>query len=316
MPKKYDNLREDFIARARLINDEFFDLCMHGNIPCVQKIISLILGRDDLSITRVETQKEFRGLKRSLRLDIYAVDDKGTIYNIEIQVSDEGANPKRARFHASMLNIYHLDKGQDFDKLPEVYIIFITLNDVLGKGRAVYTINTYIDGTNERFDDEQHIVYVNCAAEDDGSEVWKLIHDMTCVNPDEMLVPELADRVGFFKNTQKGKRKMSQLFREIFADVIDEIREDIRTEEAAKAEAKAAKAEAKAAKAEAKATKVEAKAAKEVAKATKQVAKVAKKLSNAVSKLIKSGVMSLESIAETFDMPLEEVQALADKARR
>lgn len=278
---------------------------MHGNIPCVQKIISLILGRDDLSITRVETQKEFRGLKRSLRLDVYAVDDKGTIYNIEIQVSDEGANPKRARFHASMLNIYHLDKGQDFDKLPEVYIIFITLNDVLGKGRAVYTINTYIDGTNERFDDEQHIVYVNCAAEDDGSEVWKLIHDMTCVNPDEMLVPELADRVGFFKSTQKGKRKMSQLFREIFADVID----DIRTEEAAKAEAKAAKELAKAAKAEAK-------TAKELAKATKQVAKVAKKLSNAVSKLIKSGVMSLESIAETFDMPLEEVQALADKARR
>ncbi|MBQ7214445.1 MAG: hypothetical protein IJS39_00490, partial [Synergistaceae bacterium] len=64
-----------------LMDDQFFNLCMNGNIPCVQKIIRLILDNDDLRITKAETQREFRGIMRSLRLDVYAVDSDGVIYN-------------------------------------------------------------------------------------------------------------------------------------------------------------------------------------------------------------------------------------------
>lgn len=305
--KEYPERFDKFVARLTLMNDAFFDLCMHDNIRGVQKIIQLILGLEDLEITSVVTQKDFPGIKRSLRLDVYAVDKKGTLYNIEIQVSNSGANPKRARFHASMLDVHHLDKGEDFDKLPESYVIFITMNDVLGRGQAVYTINRYIDGTNERFGDEQHIVYVNCAAEDDGSEAWKLIHDMTCVNPEEMLVPELAERVNYFKHAQKGERELDPLYMEIFGDVFEEERAKAEAEAEAKAEAKAAKAIAKA---EAKLAKAEAKVE------AKAEAKAAKKVADMVSKLIKAGVMTLESIAETLDMPLAEVQALAKKVKR
>ncbi len=269
------------------MDDEFFDVCMNGNIPCVQKITRIILGNDDLQITKAETQREFRGIMRSLRLDVYAVDTNGTVYNIEIQVSNEGAVPKRSRFHCSMLDVYHLDKGQKFTDLPETYVIFITKNDVLGYGNTVYTINRYIEGINQPFDDGQHIVYVNCSAKDDGSKVWDLIHDMTCDNPDEMLIPELAERVRHFKEkkTRKGRSKMS-----IFSELFDEEREEGRAEGHAEGLAEGL-AEGRA----------------------KCLAEAQREKEGFVSNLIRAGVMSLEKVAEIFNMPLAEVQALADK---
>ena len=269
------------------MDDQFFNLCMNGNITCVQKIIRLILDNDDLQIIQAETQREFRGIMRSLRLDVYAVDSDGVIYNKEIQVSNEGAVPKRSRFHASMIDVYHLAKGQKFSELPETYVIFITKNDVLGYGKTVYTINRYIEGVNQPFNDGQHIVYVNCSAENDGSEVWKLIHDMTCKDPDEMLIPELAERVRHFKGKtpRKGRSNMSE-FSKLFEEEREEGREEGRAEGLKKG-LKEGRAKASA----------EARREKE----------------GFVTNLIKAGVMTLDKVAEVFNMPLAEVQALAEK---
>ena len=65
----------------------------------------MILGRDDLTVVRVVSQFELKNLQgRSARLDIYAVDNKGKQYDIEVQRSDEGGNPKRARYNSSLLD--------------------------------------------------------------------------------------------------------------------------------------------------------------------------------------------------------------------
>ena len=76
----------------------------------------------------------------------------------------------------------------------------------------MYEIDRYIKGLNEPFNDGLHIVYVNCSAKDDGSKVWKLIHDMICPDPAKMFIKELADRVGFFKTTKKGREQMNDWF--------------------------------------------------------------------------------------------------------
>ena len=296
MAGKYAREISKRLKIATLLHDEFFVACMQDNIPCVKKMIHLILGRDDLEITKMVTQKEFRSLMRSVRLDVYASDANHAIYDIEIQTSNEGADEKRARFYSSVLDVNHLKKGEDFKKLPESYVIFITEHDVLKRGQAVYTIHRYIDGLNEHFDDEQHIIYVNCAVSDDGSELWKLIHDMNCADPDEMLVSELAERVSFFKKTRKGRTKMSKLF----ADIIEK--------ERAAGEAKGeaiglVKGEAIGlAKGE----------AKGIAKAE---AKAQHEKEGFVSNIIKAGTMTLDKIAEAFNMSLAEVQILAAQAK-
>lgn len=190
-------------------------LCLNDCIPCTQVIINIILGRKDIHVKSVETQKFYQGFGRSLKIDVFAEDESGKLYNIEVQNSDDGTEPRRARFHGAVIDAHSLNPGQKFKELPEFYIIFITRNDVFGFGDMLYRIERYIEGRNERFDDGQHIIYVNCSADEDGSELWKLIHDMNCDDPDEMFIPEIADRTGYFINTEEGEMTMNAYLAEV-----------------------------------------------------------------------------------------------------
>ena len=207
--------RDEFIRDNKntltLMDDRFMALCLNENIPCVQAIINHIIDKD-LTVTETHTHKEFKGQHRSITIDIYAQDSEGKIYDIEIQNLSTGASPKRARFHAAMMDSHHLDENHKFDDLPETYIIFITLEDVLKHNKVMYEIDRFIRGINEPFDDGLHIIYVNCEAKDDGSEAWKVIHDLTCPEPKEMLISELSKRMKFFKSTKKGMKEMNDWF--------------------------------------------------------------------------------------------------------
>lgn len=102
-----------------------------------------------------------------------------------------------------MMDANLLRKGVDFYELPETYVVFITENDVIGKGKPVYHIGRYIFDTGESFDDGSHILYVNGAYRD-GTPIGKLMHDFSCVSPDDMYYDELAERVRFFKESKEG----------------------------------------------------------------------------------------------------------------
>lgn len=128
-----------------LMDDDFMSLCLNECIPCTQVIINIILGRDDIHVKTVDTQKFYQCFERSLKIDVFAEDDEGRVYNIEIQNSDEETDPRRARFHGAVIDSHNLERGQKFKELPECYIIFITRNDVLGFGDMLYRIERYIE---------------------------------------------------------------------------------------------------------------------------------------------------------------------------
>ena len=54
-----------------------------------------------------------------------------------------------------------LNPGQDFDELPESYVLFNTRDDALGYGLPIYHIDRKIEEVSENFKDEAHIIYVN-----------------------------------------------------------------------------------------------------------------------------------------------------------
>ena len=68
---------------------------------------------------------------RAARLDCVALDTANKVYNLEIQQENEGALPKRPRYHASLLDANILEPGTEFQNLPYTTVIFITKNDVL-----------------------------------------------------------------------------------------------------------------------------------------------------------------------------------------
>ena len=146
------------IQAMRLMDDDFMTVIFDGDNATTEFLLRILLNRDDLHVKKVTTQKEKRNLfGRSVRLDILAEDDKGKLYNVEVQRADEGTSPKRVRYNQAMLDSHCLKKKADFTQLPETYIIFITENDYYGLGQPFYLVEVrrsllfYASGRPSRF---------------------------------------------------------------------------------------------------------------------------------------------------------------------
>ena len=188
----------------RLLDDDFLTKCFEGDTASIELVLQIVLEKSDLEVLDVRTQVFVENLlNRSVRLDILATDSTGAKLNVEVQRSDKGAGRKRARYNSSMMDANLLKKGEDFDKLPETWVIFITENDVMGKGLPLYPIERCFLGTGERFEDGSHILYVNGAYRSD-TPVGKLMHDFSCTDAADMYYGTLADRVRFFKESKEG----------------------------------------------------------------------------------------------------------------
>lgn len=98
----------------------------------------------NLKIDRIEYPQLQKSINvdmdaHSVRLDVYVKDDRETVYDIEMQVSDTKELPKRSRYYQGMIDIQLVDAGQHYKKLNKSYIIFICPFDLYGKGRHIYT---------------------------------------------------------------------------------------------------------------------------------------------------------------------------------
>ena len=108
-----------------------------------------------------------------------------------------------------------LNPGEAFDLLPETYVIFISRDDVLGDNLPIYHIDRQISETEELFDDEQHIIYVN-SKKQDNTELGRLMHDLHCKEADTMYSSILSARVRELKETEKGVNEMCKELEEIY----------------------------------------------------------------------------------------------------
>lgn len=205
------------IKRFRLIDDTFFSACFDNNEEDVEYILRIILEKPNLRVLKVQTQKSVENMYgRSVRFDVFATDDDGKLYNIEVQRADSGAVPARARFNSVMIDYHRLKKKAKFNELPETFVIFITEHDVLKDGEQIYHVDRVVRETNKPFGDGTHIIYVNGSYKDDSdSELGNLIHDFFCAEPSEMKHKQLAERVSFLKGNKREVRKMCKLMEEL-----------------------------------------------------------------------------------------------------
>ena len=140
--EKKKHLEDDLnrLQKSRLMDDTFMRAVLKNNLKMSQYILRVVTGLSDLVLTSEKTQEDMKRVTgaRSVCLDVYGDDSTGRKYDLEVQKASSGARPKRARYHSSVLDIENLDADQEFEELPETYIIFITEHDVFGEGEPYY----------------------------------------------------------------------------------------------------------------------------------------------------------------------------------
>lgn len=116
-----------------LLDDEFMTIVFDRNTEATELLLNIILGRNDMEVTEVVAQREYKNPVtggRSIKLDIYAKGSDGKVYDIEVQNENAGADVHRARFHSSMLDTKMLKEKQKFKEIHESYVIFICTSAV------------------------------------------------------------------------------------------------------------------------------------------------------------------------------------------
>ena len=266
------------LQSLRLLDDDFMRLVFEDNIEATELLLNVFFDRYDMKVLRVQAQQEIKNPNgRSVRLDIYAVDSDNRHYDIEIQRQDRGAGEHRARFNSSMLDSKLLQAGQDPDELPDSYIIFITENDIYKENQPIYCFERCNIKTGKLFNDGSHIIYVNAAYQDDGTRIGQLMHDFRCNNADEMNNKVIADKVRYFKEKERGNGSMCQIVEEIATKLAKEMAQDM---------------------------------AQDMAQNMAQDMAQTRNIEIATA-LIKIGQMTLDMIAKTCGLKLEEVETLA-----
>lgn len=214
--RRYEKYKS-IIKRLTIMSDIFMRNVFQKK-ECVEHVLQVIMGKKDLRILEQVVQMDFKNLQgRSAILDCVARDTENRRFDVEIQQDNEGASPKRARYHSGLLDMHTLKPGQDYDELPESYVIFITGEDVMGYGRPIYHIRRTIDEVRKEFGDESNIIYVNTQIQEN-TDLGQLSHDLTCRRAEDMYNKVLAERVRELKETEEEVERMCREMDQIYSE--------------------------------------------------------------------------------------------------
>lgn len=260
------------VQDMRIMDDVFMQAFFQGQKGFVEQVVRTIMGNDELRVVRMSTQFKVASLHgHSTILDVRAVDAAGRVYDIEIQRAESGAGAKRARYYSALLDASALKSGEDYEALPETYVIFITEEDVFGGDEAVYEFDRVARKGGLKLNDGAHIVYVNGEKRTTDTRLGKMLHDFFCSDPDKMVNREFARRARELKQNTEGGMTMCRILERVRARGIAEGEARGRAEGEAKGE---------------------------------------RRLRSTVEKLILAGKMTLSEIAEASGLALREVRKL------
>ena len=203
------------LENFRLMDDTFMSKCLENAPECIELMLRIIIGKKDLKVVKSQTEYPIKSLQgRGVRFDVFAKDSKGREYDIEIQRADRGAEPKRARYNSALMDANALKSGEDFGKLRDMYVIFITETDVMKRGQEVYVYDRTERASGDILNDGTHIIYVNGATRSE-TEIGKLVHDLRCRDAAKMHFDVLKKRVSQFKNSEEGRLYMCEAMERI-----------------------------------------------------------------------------------------------------
>ena len=168
---------------------------------------------------------------KSVRLDVY-IEDGNRVFDLEMQTTDKGNLPQRSRYYQGMIDLNTIEKGENYKKLKESYVIFICTFDPFHQGKAQYTFeNLCLEDKNLKLNDGAKKVFFNArdyrtAENEDVREFLKYVSGDESDNP---FVKEIDEKVAQVKESKEWRLEyMTLLMRE--AEIREEAEEKGREE--------------------------------------------------------------------------------------
>ena len=104
---------------------------------------------------------------KGIIMDVY-LKDENRVINVEMQTTNKGDLPHRARYYQAAADIDTTSKGSEYNDLKENYVVFICTFDPFHQGKPIYNFRNYCityespiplgDGTEK--------IFLNTAAQD------------------------------------------------------------------------------------------------------------------------------------------------------
>ena len=213
--------KEELLKQVRTMNlfNDIFTAVVFKDKGACRHLVRELMQNPTLELIAFRTQDDIPQLiSRSPRLDIVAEDDEGKLYEIEVQRLEEPAPARRVRFYTSVMDSELLRKGIGYDKLPEVYLFYISEEDIWKRGRMKYEVQQSLVYPGEviPYDNGLHTIYVN-AEIDDGTSIAKLMQYLKTAEAGDTSQGELSRYVNYLKSPEGGREKMGE-FERIFRE--------------------------------------------------------------------------------------------------
>ena len=124
----------------RFTDDFMFRKVLRSNEKLCSELIELLLG---VKVARIRYKDDDHAIAidpdtKGVRLDVYLEDEANSVFDLEMQNLSIGCLPERSRYYQSMIDVEHLAAGEQYDQLPDSYIVFICMFDPYGKGLHKY----------------------------------------------------------------------------------------------------------------------------------------------------------------------------------
>ena len=88
---------------------------------------------------------------KGLRFDIYAEDNQGRHFDVEMQALNKHNLPQRIRFYQSTLAMDSYERREDYIQARNAYVIFFCCFDLGGNGNQWYRVEREIYSSSSRY---------------------------------------------------------------------------------------------------------------------------------------------------------------------
>ena len=217
-----------------LSNAFLFAAALEDTETC-RLVVELIL-EEPVGPVKVKAERTilFNSDFRCVRLDVYASDEVGVSYNLEMQNKNEGNLPKRSRYHQAEMDLSSLKPGEDFNDLKPSVIVFICTFDPFGYHLYRYTFEKRCKEVDIALGDDTKTIFLSTEG-DNADEVPKeLVHflkyveDSTdeCVEQaDDKMLDKLHEKVKKLKSSRELEESYMQ-----FEELLNQERNEGRSE--------------------------------------------------------------------------------------